>query len=327
MRALVCERPGEVALRNIPVPVPGPGEVVVRVKAALTCGTDLKQILRGHPKVPFPVILGHELAGTVESVGEGVVDLLAGERVTCAVSGPCGFCGACRTGDENLCPSAFDGTVWGAFAEFVLVPPRVVERGLYRLPEGLSFEAAALLDPLASVVRGVSRLPIPEGCRALLHGSGPIALMFATLLSRRGVSNVVVSGRNPDRLRRFAALGFETSPSADDRFDVVVDTTGAESVAEKALFQVRTGGALMLFAGMPKGSRVRLDAGRIHYDEVTVIGSFHYTPREAREALDLLVSGAVPVDVLVDRTSALEGFHEVFERMRASVGMKTAFQP
>jgi L-iditol 2-dehydrogenase len=338
MRALVCERAGVAALRDIPVPVPGPGEIVVKVAVALTCGTDLKLLQRGHPKIPFPVTLGHEFAGTVHAAGDGA-PFTAGERVTCAVSGPCGDCPECRAGRENLCATAFDAPVFGGFAEYVRVPARVVARGLRAFRERVSFEAAALLDPLASVLHGLARAPVQSDSTLLIVGAGPIALLFAILGREKG-AKVLVAGRRPARLASFAAqaaepidltcetLGPAVSARTEGRgADLVVDTTGDAGLVPELLPLVRRGGTLLLFAGMPGGAGVTLDAARLHYDEVSVVGSFHYTPADADRALELLTGGWIPVRALVTATRPLAEWAEAFAALRNGDGMKTALVP
>lgn len=339
MRALFCERPGVVVLRDdIPIPTPSIGEVVVRVAAALTCGTDLKLIRRGHPKVPFPVVLGHELAGVVARVGEGAAFSI-GDRVTATTTGPCGLCVECEAGRENLCPTAFDRPLWGAFADYVRVPARVVLRGLRLVPPALSDTAAALLDPLASVVRGVSRAGIQAGSTVLVYGAGPIGLLW-TVLARAAGARVLAAGRRTGRLAALAAQGAEpidltaNSVRAAVReatrgrgADVVVDLTGDARLASDLLELVGRGGTLMLFAGAPRDACVELHAGRIHYDEVSVVGSFHYTPADAWTAFDHLVRGTIPVEALVTGSDPLEAFEEVFARLARGDGMKTAFLP
>ncbi|MBK9064852.1 MAG: alcohol dehydrogenase catalytic domain-containing protein [Acidobacteria bacterium] len=193
MRALVCDGPGTPVLKDVAVPEPGPGEVLVRVAAALTCGTDLKIAQRGHPKIPFPLTLGHEWAGVVEKAGAGAA-WTSGTRVTSAVSAPCGDCEACRKGRENLCATAFDRPLFGAFADFLLVPERLAKNGLRRIPDGMADETAALLDPLASVVRGLARAQSARGGDArgdvLIAGTGPIAaLLFFLFEGERGREN------------------------------------------------------------------------------------------------------------------------------------------
>ncbi|MEO6327027.1 MAG: alcohol dehydrogenase catalytic domain-containing protein [Thermoanaerobaculia bacterium] len=339
MRALVCERAGEVALREVPEPTPADGEVIVRVAAALTCGTDLKMIRRGHPKIPFPVILGHEFSGVVSRVGPGA-PFQPGDRVASAVSGPCGGCPDCESGRENLCPTAFDRPAWGAFADLVRVPERVVARGLKLIPASLSFAAAALLDPLACVVRGLSRIALTPASNLLIYGSGPIALLFTLMARHAGAARIFVAGRRPGRLACFRAAGAETidvsqtsvraallEATAARGPDVIIDTTGDAGIAADVIELVARGGVVLLFAGGPRASRLSVDTARIHYDEVSLIGSFHYTPSDARQALDLLVAGTVPVDALVTAERPLEEFADVFESLKRGEGMKTAFVP
>lgn len=339
MRALICEAPGEVALREVPEPSPGRGEVIVRVAAALTCGTDLKLMRRGHPKFPFPVVLGHEFAGVVASVGEGA-SFSPGDRVTSSVSGPCGRCDDCRAGRENLCATAFDRPLFGAFADSVRVPARVVSRGLRLLPKSLGYAAGALLDPLASVVRGVSRLPFSPPPTAVVYGAGPIALLFVVLLRRAGAQRVFVVGRRAGRLATLEAQGATAidrrTTNARARIrdatrgrgaELVVDTTGDAILVPDLFDVVARGGTVMLFAGMPKDARVEVEALKIHYDEITLCGSFHYTVAEADQALALLSADAIPVDALVSGTSALEAYEEVFERVTRGDAMKIAFVP
>src|ERR1035441_3209659 len=161
MRALVSEGPERLALREVATPRPGPEEVLVRVVVALTCATDFKLARRGHPKIPFPLTLGHEFAGVVEAAGPGA-PFAPGERVPSAVSGPCGRGDDCPAGRETLCAPAFERPLFGAFADFLLVPERIVKNGLRRIPPGLSDEAAALLDPLSSVVHALNRVKRSE---------------------------------------------------------------------------------------------------------------------------------------------------------------------
>jgi L-iditol 2-dehydrogenase len=338
MRALVCDGPGLVGLRELPEPEAGPGEAVVRVEATLTCGTDLKLVRRGHPKVPFPTVLGHEFCGRIARVGGGV-PFGIGERVTSCVTGACGECRDCREGRPNLCGTAFDHRVWGTWAEYVRVPARIVARGLLRVPETLSSSSAALLDPLASVLRGVSRVGNVNGKTALVLGAGPIALLFTILLKRRGAGRIVVAGRNAGRLAAHAAEGAETvtwgegfaegirERTGGQGADLVIEATGDPSVAEEATVLAARGGTVLLFAGLEHGTRLAILAHRIHYDEVSLVGSFHYTPAEAREALGLLTGGEIPTENLVTGEGPLEDYSSVFARVAGGDDMKVAFLP
>lgn len=350
------------------MPEPGPGEVLVRVRAALTCGTDLKIARRGHPKFPFPLTLGHEWAGVVEKAGAGAA-WETGAPVTSAVSSPCGACAACRAGRENLCATAFDRPLFGAFADFLLVPERLARRGLRRIPDGMADETAALLDPLASAVRGLARARSARGGDArggdaLIVGTGPIAALLFFLLrgkekekSGGAERRIVVAGRRPERLVFFernmaevARIGslaqvgeagarppvftfkeifssLSSSSSSSSSFSLVIDTTGDPGVIEALPALASDGGTVLLFAGLPAEARVALDAHAVHYREVSIVGSFHYTPREVDEALDLLSSGAIPAAEIVSARRPLAEWQAAFDLARDGTALKVAVNP
>ncbi|MFI5197593.1 MAG: zinc-binding dehydrogenase [Thermoanaerobaculia bacterium] len=366
MRALVSEGPERLALHEVATPRPGPGEVLVRVLVALTCATDFKLVKRGHPKFPFPLTLGHEFAGVVEAAGSGA-PFEPGERVTSAVSGPCGHCDDCRLGRENLCATAFERPLFGAFADFLLVPEPIVKNGLRKIPPGLSDEAAALLDPLASVVHALEkgRPKDADGGDALIVGTGPIAAMMFFLLrgKERGGARrrIVVAGRRPERLAFFEGVNAETArievsprgPRAEApppplftfkenaavpprienrrgegaRFSLILDTTGDSDVISELPAITANRGTVLLFAGMPEGARVSVDAYALHYREVSITGSFHYTPRDVDAALGLLVEGAIPVSSLVGERRELAQWREAFDLVERGAAMKVALVP
>ena len=340
MRALVCEGPERVALREVAAPEPAPGEVLVRVAVALTCATDFKILKRGHPKFPFPLTLGHEFAGVVESAGEDA-GFRPGDRVTSPVSAPCGVCAECRAGRENLCDTAFERPLFGAFADFLLVPERIVKNGLRRVPPGLSDETAALLDPLASVVHGLARVKAAaNGGSVLIVGTGPIAAMLFFLLRGKeeerkgneagGARRVVVAGRRAERLVFFERNGAEVARVGDSStrsFSLVIDTTGDPGVISALPDLAADGGTVLLFAGLPAGARVPFDAHAIHYREVSIVGSFHYTPRDVDEALALLSRGAVPAEEIVSARRPLAAWREAFDLARSEAVMKVCLVP
>ena len=373
MRALVSDGPERLALREVAIPRPGPGELLVRIKVALTCATDFKIARRGHPKFPFPLTLGHEFAGIVEAAGEGA-PFTPGERVTSAVSGPCGRCDDCRRGRENLCATAFEEPLFGAFADFLLVPERIVKSGLRRIPPGLSDEAAALLDPLASVVHALEKVEPgdADGGDVLIVGTGPIAAMMFFLLrgkerGGRGEETsgagrrIVVAGRREQRLEFFLERGasiariasrsrdtgagpqppplftfkensavfprIENKRGEGARFSLILDTTGDAGVISALPALAASGGTVLLFAGMPEGARVSVDAFAVHYREVSIVGSFHYTPRDVDAALALLAEGAIPVSALVDERRSLAEWREAFDLVERGAARKVALVP
>ena len=314
MRAFVQSAVGRFEEEALALPSAGRGEVVLRMRAALTCGTDLKILSRGHPRIRPPLTMGHEVAGEIVEVGPGVTGWKAGDRVVPGISGPCGRCADCHGGRANLCAAGHADRMWGAFAEYVRVPAAVVASNLHRVPEGLDDEVAAFLDPLASVLHGWSRLRAPSGT-LLVYGAGALAFLWASVASRRGLE-VVVAGRRPERAAlaarfgaRFVNLtreGPEVLVAANGALpDIAVDCTGDRAVWELLPELVRPGGQVLLFGGCAPGTTVGFDAARLHYAEITLCGSFHYTPTEARASLDALASGEVDPRPLVTARGTL----------------------
>ena len=330
MRAFVQSEVGRFEERELSDPVPAAGEVIVRVRRALTCGTDLKILERGHPRIALPLTMGHELAGEIESVGEGVAGWTVGERVVPGVSGPCGRCDDCRGGRGNLCRAAHSDRTWGAFAERIRIPAAVVARNLHRVPDALALETAAFLDPLASVLHGWGRLRAPSGT-LLIYGAGALAFLWAAVARLHGVA-AVVAGRRPERAdladrfgARFAAVradGALDLPLAD----AAVDATGDPSVWERLPSLVRSGGEVLLFGGCAPGTRASFDAERRHYAEISLIGSFHSTPEDAREAVALLASGRVDPTPLVAGRGGLADLPRFLAAQARGDGVRYALQ-
>src|SRR5450759_1278545 len=297
MRAFVQTAVGKYEERNLPVPRAAPGEVALHVGAALTCGTDVKLLARGHPRISLPVTMGHEACGEIVEVGEGVTAFRAGERVVPGVAGPCGECDDCRGGRANLCASGHADRTWGAFAEMLRVPAAVVLSNLHRPPANLPDEIAAFLDPLASVLHGWYRLGSPPPRTLLIYGAGAVGLLWAATARARGV-RAIVAGRRPTRLETALRLGAEVldverAGAGAVGADAAVDCTGDPRVWELLPSLVRPAGRVLLFGGCAPGVSVTYDAARLHYSELALIGSFHSTPGEARAAMEALASGDI----------------------------------
>jgi L-iditol 2-dehydrogenase len=330
VKAFVQTAIGSYAERDIDRPRPGPGELVLRMRAALTCGTDLKLLARGHPRIALPAVMGHELCGEVVDVGDGVTGWRAGDRAVPGISGPCGRCADCRGGRENLCETGHSDRTWGAFAERVRVPAAVVASNLHRVPEGLDDEAAAFLDPLASVLHGWDRLRAPAG-RLLVFGAGALAFLWAAVASRRGLE-VSMAGRRPERGAlagrfgaRFVDLSRGEAASSPGREpDVAVDCTGDPAVWERLPRLVRAGGQVLLFGGCAPGTVVGFDAERLHYAEITVGGSFHYTPADARAALEAIASGQIDPRPLIAARGKLSDLPRFLDAQARGEGVRYA---
>jgi L-iditol 2-dehydrogenase len=290
VRALRFHGPGDLRLEDVPRPEPGPGDVLVRVEVALTDGTDLKAFRRGHPVLlgELPSPFGHEFCG---------IDVETGRRVVAANS---------AAGDERGEPPAL---LNGAYAELLLVPAAIASVNLLPVPPGLAPEVAALVEPLACCLRGVARAQVQAGDRVAIVGAGPIGLMLSACVADAGGRPEVVGGR-PERRALVPAFGGETGDGVGA--DVVVEAAGTEDAWQLGLKLVRPGGTVLYFGGREAGAELRVDAYRLHYEELTLRGAFHHAPRHVRAALAFLASGAYPWERLVTHRVGLEGVAALF---------------
>ncbi len=337
MKAAVLYGKEEVRIEEIEPAQLKPGEVRVAIEAALTCGTDLKVFKRGyHAKMIVPpAVFGHELAGRISEIAHGVSGWEIGARVVVANSAPCGECFFCKNQQENLCDDLL--FLNGAYAESIVVPARLVEKNLLRLNSGTEFRDAALTEPLACVVQGVEDSRLRAGQNVLVIGAGPIGLMFVALAKHLGCA-VTVIGRGEKRLQAARRLGAETTidqsganllpvgeitsgrqnPDLDrgaNNFDVVIEAVGKPETWEAAVKFVRKGGTVNFFGGCPSGTTVSLDTALIHYSNLTLLASFHHTPRTIRRALEFIEAGVVRAADFVDGECALSQLPNLFKTM------------
>jgi L-iditol 2-dehydrogenase len=291
VRALLFHGPGDLRVEEVPRPEPGPGDVLVQVEVALTDGTDAKAFRRGHPLLlaELPSPFGHEFCG---------IDVASGRRVVAANSAPCGECAPCRRGEETLCEN-LQPFLNGAYAEFLLVPRRIAERNLLPVPPGLAPEVAAMVEPLACALRGIDRSGVEAGQTVAVLGPGPIGLMLCAAAKDAGAHVVSVGGR-PER--RALAREFGAVPGDGRGADTVIEAVGTDEAWRDALELVRPGGTVVFFGGRELG----VDTFRLHYEELTLRGAFHHTPRHVRAALAFLASGAYPWERLITHQVGLE---------------------
>jgi L-iditol 2-dehydrogenase len=326
MKAAVLHGAQDVRIEEVPELPLRPGEVRIGIEASLTCGTDLKVFKRGyHAKMIVPpAVFGHELSGCIREVGPEVTGWKVGDRVVVANSAPCGTCFHCREDQEFLCDDLL--FLNGAYAESIVVPRRLVEKNLLRLKPETSYLDAALVEPLACVVQGVVDSRLSPGRRVLVIGAGPIVLMFVALAKHLGCE-VFVAGRGERRLKVARQLGatkvidiagrevgeakYELGPAPD----VVIEAVGHPGVWEAAFHLVRKGGLVNFFGGCPAGTTVTLDTSRIHYSSITMLASFHHTPRTIRRALELIEAGVVRASDFVDGECPLSRLPALFHEM------------
>jgi L-iditol 2-dehydrogenase len=331
-----------LSLERIPVPQPQAGELLVRVEAALTCGTDLKVFLRGYHErmITPPSTFGHEFAGEV--VTSKNPRFPPGTRIVAANSAPCRNCHFCLLGKPNLCTNLLFAN--GAYAEYMLVPARIVEQNCLVLPDGLAASKAALVEPLACAVKGIEDVNLSSGENVLVIGAGPMGLMLARLAVLAGAQVTCVAGQ-AERLGIARDLGASRTLTARVTpdlvkwlrseysphglgFDCVIEAVGKPETWHHAVELVRPGGRVNLFGGCPQGTELRLDASRLHYQEIRICASFHHTPESVRRALDLIVSTRVPACTLIGQGRSLLDLPEVLQEMRqGSAPPKTAILP
>ncbi len=335
---------GKEHLQVEPVAVPeiGEGDVLVRVRAALTCGTDVKVFRRGyHARMIIPpAVFGHELAGDVVAVGARVTKFRVGQQVVAANSAPCQECFFCRRGSENLCEDLLFNN--GAYAEYIRIPERIVERNMYLLPEGVTYQDAALVEPLACVLKGLEETNLREGDNVSVIGLGPIGLMFVRLAKERG-ARVIALGRRKTQLDRAAALGADDLVQVGESHDpvgsvrrltagrgsdVAIEAVGKPHTWEMCVRMVRKGGTVNFFGGCPSDSRVSLDTSLLHYSEISCRASFHHTPAHIRRSLELVRRRVVTAQHFVNREEPLQNLLEVMRHLMSHNGhLKTAIIP
>ncbi len=343
MKAIQYYGPQNIKYEEVMVKPPEEGEVVVKVMAALTCGTDVKTYRRGHPVLikNIPSGFGHEFSGIIEKVGRNVENFKVGDRVVAANSAPCGDCFYCRRGEYNLCENL--DLLNGAYAEYITVPARIVKKNMLILPDDLSFEKAAFCEPLANVVHGVERTDIKEGDTVGIIGIGPIGLMFARLAKLKG-ARVIVAGRNPLKLKmadEFAHADeivdltkypnpekiFRAFTEEEKGLDVAVECVGLPEIWERIFSCVRPGGTVHFFGGCKSGSKVSFDTTKMHYGDIKMISVFHHTPKYFRMALDYIASGEVEVEKLITDTLPLDKVEYAIQQHIEGKAIKFLIKP
>ncbi|MGI8311400.1 zinc-dependent alcohol dehydrogenase family protein [Saccharopolyspora hattusasensis] len=328
MRAAIIDQPGSIRVGDVPDPRAGDRRLVLKVGATGICGTDL-HIADGHfPPTPYPIVPGHEFAGEVVEIGaETPGDWKIGDRVAVDPSLFCGYCTPCRSGHGNLCANwnATGDTVDGAFAEYVAVPASTC----YRMPDEMTWQQGALVEPVSCAVHGVRQIGVEAGERFLVVGAGTMGLLMQQLLQRGG-AHVTVVDRNEARLGRATQLGavrVGTDVAAlDERFDAAVDCTGAAPAIEAAFDSLRRGGRLLVFGVAPAEARVSLSPFRIYNDEIKIVGSMAVL-NSYGAALGLVASGAIDTDALLTDTLPLEEFPAALDLMRSGAGLKVQVLP
>jgi L-iditol 2-dehydrogenase len=344
MQAAILYGKEDVRLESVPIPSIGPGELLVRVRTALTCGTDVKVFRRGyHAKmIRPPALFGHEMAGDVVAVGDGIGQFRIGQRIVAANSAPCDRCFFCQHGQQNLCQDLLFNN--GAYAEFIRLPARIVQKNTYPIPSSIGYKDAALVEPLACAVRGLDESNVHAGDTLAIIGLGPIGLMFVQLAKYAYGAHVIAVARRQEQVDRALRLGADEgllmgnhaslatelkSRTAGRGADVVIEAIGHPEAWELATQLVRRGGTINFFGGCPSGTKVGLDTGLLHYSEITCKASFHHTPAHIRRSLEFLAQGKVNASFLVNHEEPLSQLPQVLHDLayRRNGHIKTAIIP
>lgn len=342
MMAAVLYGREHLEIESVAVPEIGPGDILVRVRTALTCGTDVKVFRRGYHArmiVP-PALFGHELAGDIVEVGESVTNFRKGQRIVAANSAPCDQCFYCRRGLQNLCEDLLFNN--GAYAEFIRIPSRIVEKNTYEIPDHIDYQDAALVEPLACVLRGLEETGLMPGDTVAVMGLGPIGAMFVRMAKVYG-ARVIAIGRRKTQLDRAQEMGAAEGIIAADGVDIVptvkamtngrgvdvaIEAVGHPAAWQTAVRMLRRGGTVNFFGGCPSDTSVHLDTNLLHYSELTCKASFHHTPKHIQKALELVSNGDISSKDFVNRVEPLANLLEVMRHLMSHNGhMKTAIIP
>lgn len=343
MKAAVLHGREDIRIERVPTPEAGPGELILRVGAALTCGTDLKVFRRGYHArmiVP-PALFGHELAGTVVEAGAGVEEFQAGDRVVALNSAPCGECYFCSRGQENLCDDLLFNN--GAYAEFIRIPARIVAKNTLRIPDHVPLEHAALTEPLACAVHGFEDSHPRKGDTVAVIGGGPLGLMILHVAALKGyeVIAIVKHDGQVEAAKQLGAAHVVQTTSIrkairDTRaltpknrgVDIAIEAVGVPEAWQEAVELVRKGGTVNFFGGCAANTHVTLDTNRIHYSDITLRATFHHTPEICRKALDIIAGGRFQAGAFITGRAHLYELNRVFEKlMNRSSEIKTAIVP
>jgi L-iditol 2-dehydrogenase len=337
-RAAILLAPGQIEFRDTETPRPEAGQLLLRIERALVSGTDRKAFARGHPQIPMPGPFGHRYAGTIAAVGPGAPAFELGQPVMGVHSAPCLRCALCRKERGHLCPDVMKEKVLGAFAQYLLIPAPVARQNVFARPSTLSAVHAACLEPVACVVHGLEIMDWRGVERVLILGLGVMGLLFAQLLPCYTRAAGAGAGRRTERLKLAEHFGLapvwnvQSRPLGEqlrdeERFDCVIECTGHLDGWQLAFERTAPGGQVLLFGGVPRGLVFAADTYRLHYEEIRVQGSFHFSPRDVAKARDFLASGRLELDPLISGCLSLGELPEALRRLEAGEGLQYAIDP
>lgn len=322
MKAAVLNNAEDLRIMDLEMPRAGEGEIIMKVKSALTCGTDVKTFRRGHPTIPFggnKTAFGHEGSGVVYEVGRGVDKFKVGDRIAAHNTAPCHSCYSCQVGDYSMCDDLRQ--MRGTWAEYVKIPASLVRETIFKIPDTMSHKQAALLEPLSCAVYGVDLSDIKLGDLVVVNGCGPIGLMMLKCAKLKGAT-VIACDFTDLRLETAKKLGADMTvdlKEVDDQVeavreltpygrgvDIAIEATGVPEVWEKNMLMARKGGMVMEFGGCKPGTTITVDTKLLHYSQLTIKGVYHTTPKHVGMAFELIKRGEFPEDVMINKSFKLD---------------------
>ncbi len=344
MKGVVYYAPGDIRVEDVAMPTNGADELLVKVDACAVCGTDLKSMLVGNPRIQAPRVMGHEFTGVIEQVGSEVEGFEAGERIVMATSVSCGECFYCKRGHNNLCaelaPMGF--SYEGGMAEYIVIPARAIRNGhVVKVPADVKPEHAALAEPLSCAVNSCENCNVQAGDTVVVIGAGPMGILNACAAREMGAGKIIMAELNTARLAQcepFADL--LVNPAEEDLVQIAKDETGgvgadvvivaapAAPPQEQALSMVRKQGTVCLFASLPVGkSMLSIDSRIIHYGEIKLVGSSDSTPAHVAKAVEMIAGGTLRADLLATHILPLDGIFEAYELMKSGESLRVVLRP
>lgn len=330
--------PGKVELRSVPVPKAEEGQVLVRIERALAGGTDRKAFLRGHPQIPMPGPFGHRYAGVVASLGPRAPRLEIGQPIMGVHSAPCLDCDFCLKKRWHLCPNVMRDKVLGAFGQYLCIPSNIARQNLFPRPDSLTAEQAALLEPLACVVHGLEMIDWRGVDRVLILGLGSMGLLFGQMLKHYSKAEVVGAGRRAERIQLARQFGIDPVLDLSKTqlseyhpgigcFDCVIECTGRLDGWHQAFDMTGPGGQVLFFGGLPRETLFPTDTFRLHYEEIRMIGSFHFSPTDVARAREFLLGDNLQLAGLISDCLPLGKLDQALENLSQGTGIQYAIDP
>lgn len=345
MKAAVLEGLEHLAVREVPDPEIDDNGVLVRVRACAVCGSDIRMFHHGNPRLEPPAIMGHESAGEVAAVGANVTRFAPGDRVAIGADVPCGECAFCEAGIGNNCQInyAMGYQFPGSFAQYVALNRVVVNFGpVHKVPDHVSFDEAALAEPLGCVLNALELSSVRLGDTVVIIGAGPIGCMIIDAARRMGAARVIVVQRSRPRLEMAKQFGADLYLCSNEEdpvagvleatgglgADVILTACPSPQAQIDAIAMAKNRARVNFFGGLPKDqSQVTLDTNVIHYKELFVMGAHGCVPRHHRQALDLIASGSIDMKPFISHRFALDNIVEAFAAAESHAGMRVVVNP